>query len=452
MRMTAQVKSFSDGFCEKDDIFERKKLHNVIMRVATKAPDKSLVLALDDKWGNGKTSFVKMMESEISKNHSEDFQVIYFDAFRNDYHSDPFVALTGSIYSLVNKEDEKLNLLGKELLNIGKKLGASFAINGAKFAISTLSGNLLSGTTLEKVSDTITDSLSSPVEKYIEEKIKTNENELATIEQFGNLLTKIQKESGKKILFIIDELDRARPDYSLDLLEKIKHIFSVEGIVFLLVVNREQFEKSIECRYGNINSRLYLNKFVHYWFTLPKRRCLPESSSSRYNYSTISKYLISLDNGNDVLNRNSLALLNTLSFLLDNSDSSLREAERCYSVFAVIGDDNRMNNYGSDVIKVAMGLVAFLKVHNPKLLTDIVLKKIDLKETLSKLSINKSHVNNISEVYYIEHLLKYHYATDEELAESRKQKIYSDIEGFYGRRENLLETMFEIVEGFDISY
>lgn len=67
MRMTAAVNSFSDGFSESDDIFNRKKLHDTIIRVATNAPDASLVLALNDKWGNGKTSFVKMMSSEIKK-------------------------------------------------------------------------------------------------------------------------------------------------------------------------------------------------------------------------------------------------------------------------------------------------------------------------------------------------------------------------------------------------
>ncbi|ECH5401934.1 hypothetical protein FPX58_12235, partial [Salmonella enterica] len=210
MRMTAPIKSFSDGFSENDDIFERKKLHDIIMRVATNAPDKSLVLALDDKWGNGKTSFVKMMESEINKNHSDDFEVIYFDAFKSDYQSDPFVALTSNIYSLINKSDGTLKTLCDELLDIGKKLGASFVINGAKFAISTLSGGLLSGTVFDKATDAITDSISSPVEEYIESKIKNSESEIAIIERFGDLLTKICEQSGKKIFFIIDELDRAR--------------------------------------------------------------------------------------------------------------------------------------------------------------------------------------------------------------------------------------------------
>lgn len=211
MRMTAAVNSFSDGFSESDDIFNRKKLHDTIIRVATNAPDASLVLALNDKWGNGKTSFVKMMSSEIKKNHSEQFDVIYFDAFESDYQSDPFIALTSRIYSLIKNEDSKLKSLGQELLLIGKKLGASFALNGAKFAVNSLTSGLVSGTSLDKFGNNISEALTSPIEDYIEEKIKTSENELATIQQFSDVLTKIHKQTSKKIIFVVDELDRAVP-------------------------------------------------------------------------------------------------------------------------------------------------------------------------------------------------------------------------------------------------
>jgi hypothetical protein len=451
MRITTATKSFSDGFSEKDDIFGRVKLHNVIMRVAQNAPDKSLVLALDDKWGNGKTSFVKMMESEIKINHSEGFDVIYFDAFKSDYQSDPFVALTSSIYSLINKEEGKLKSLGKELLEVGKKLGASFAINGAKFAINTLSGGLLSGTSLEKAGETITDAITSPVEEYIGEKIKTSENELATIEHFGNLITKIHEESGKKILFIIDELDRARPDFSLDLLEKIKHIFSVQGVIFLLVVNREQFEKSIECRYGNINSRLYLNKFVHYWFTLPKKSYLSPNCLANYSHSTLKRHLLNIDTGNNFFVRNG-SLINTLSYLLEVNHCSLREAERCYSVFAVIDNPNKINNYSSDSYKVALGLIAFLKVHDSQLLSKLVYKTCNADEVFSELSIQKNHVFEISEVFVLNNLFKYHYANEEELKNYREKNQFVDIEGGYGRKVPVFESIYETVEGFEVSY
>ncbi|HBR1497540.1 TPA: hypothetical protein L9L63_003123 [Klebsiella pneumoniae] len=449
MRLTAPVKDFSEGFSERDDIFNRKKLHDIIMRVVTNAPDASLVLALDDQWGNGKTSFVKMMTSEIKLNHANQFDVIYFDAFENDYQSDPFVALTSKIYSLIEKEDGKLKSLGQDLLKAGKKLGASFALNGAKFAVSTLTGGLVSGTAIEKAGDVISDSISSPLETLIEEKIKSSEEELATIDNFRTLLTKIHKESEKKILFIIDELDRARPDFALDLLEKIKHIFSVEGFVFLLVINRSQFEKSIECRYGNINSRLYLNKFIHYWFTLPKKSFFAEGCKFGYERSTITHYLLNIDKTN-LLSRNG-SLVKTLAYLLEINNCSLREAERCYSTFAVMNSPEEINTYRHDIFHVAIGLVAFLKVCNQELLLDITYKNISLEETLNKLQMNEKKSSDITEAYYIAMLLRYHYFTDEELSTPEVKNEFSFISGITGRRNYWLETMLEKVQGFTVS-
>ncbi|TNT16176.1 hypothetical protein FIB96_11260 [Escherichia coli] len=249
----------------------------------------------------------------------------------------------------------------------------------------------------------------------------------------------------------MDEIERARPEYSLDLLEKIKHIFSVKGVIFLLVVNREQFEKSIECRYGNINARLYLNKFVHYWFSLPKRSYLSEDCLNRFNHSTIKQYLLTIDNGNNFFVRNG-SLVNTLAYLLEVNGCSLREAERCYSVFAVIANPNKINEYSTDAYKVAMGLVAFLKVHNPQILSDIIYKRYELKEILPKLSIKREHLEYISEVYLLDHLLQYHYKSDEELKNPENQNQFSDLQGYFGRRAPVLEMMFETVEGFNISY
>lgn len=417
--------------------------------MATNAVDKSLVLALDDKWGNGKTSFVKMMESEIQKNHSELANVIYFDAFKSDYQSDPFVALTANIYALTHKEDGKLKSLGNQLLSIGKKLGASFAINGSKLAIGSITGGLVSGTVIEKAGETISESISSPLEDYIEEKIKTSEKEIATIEKFGEILTKIHQESNKKIIFIIDELDRARPDFSLDLLEKIKHIFSVEGVIFLLVVNRVQFEKSIESRYGNINSKLYLNKFVHYWFTLPKHNFFAKNCLAGFHQSTIKKYLYSIDEGYNLLSRNG-AIANTLAGLLELNDCSLREAERSYSVFTII-DPSVANNYSNEVYKVAIAFVAFLKVHNSSLLTEIILKKYSTNEVLQILNIDKNLIMEVKELHLIKYILDYHYINESDLKKARANQEYADIEGFYGRKVDILNIVYSLVEGFDVS-
>jgi hypothetical protein len=449
MRLTASTNDFSKGFSNEDDIFGRKKLYLQIMRVLTNAVDKSLVLALDDKWGNGKTSFVKMMESEIRINHSRDAEVIYFDAFKSDYQSDPFIALTASIYEMTEK-DNQLKNLGGELLTIGKKLGASFIINGSKLAIGAVTGGLVSGTMLEKTGDAISESITSPLEKYIEEKIKNSKEETSAIENFGEKLTEIHEKSKKKIIFIIDELDRARPDFSLDLLEKIKHIFSVEGVIFLLVVNREQFEKSIESRYGNINSKLYLNKFVHYWFTLPKDSIFSRSSQAGISQPTIKKYLHSIDETNSFHGRGGV-IINILSGLLETNNCSLREAERCYSVINII-DPSITKIYATDSYKAATALIAFLKVHNSKLLTEIIFKKHDADTVMKSLNLLETPLLGHAEFYLVRSVLDYHYSTESQLDEHRqKGSKYRDIEGIFGIKVDIMNIVYSSVEGFEVN-
>jgi predicted KAP-like P-loop ATPase len=64
-------------------------------------------------------------------------------------------------------------------------------------------------------------------------------------------------------VFVIDELDRCRPPFAPEVLENIKHLFSVPNIVFILSMNRSQIEESIRCEYGTqVHASKYLQKFV----------------------------------------------------------------------------------------------------------------------------------------------------------------------------------------------
>ena len=447
MRVTVSERKFDKGFDQDSDIFSRKTLHQQIVRVVTKSPDKNLVLALDDRWGNGKTSFVKMMESEIILNHGEELDVIYFDAFENDYQTDPFISLSSKIYELLENEKGTTKKLSEKLLTAGKKLGVSFLTNGTKFAISTMTAGLVNGGVLDKAGDSITESLSSPLEEYIEEKIKSSKAEQKNIEDFKGVLKEIHTVSNKKVLFIIDELDRARPDYSLDLLEKIKHLFSVEGFVFLLVVNREQFEKSIECRYGSIDSRLYLNKFIHYWFTLPKIRKTRPDTMLNYQNSTLETYLLQLGGNAGLFSRGG-ALVKVLAFLLDINNCSLREAERCYSVMAILDNSDLISGFNLLDYAVCFSLVTYLKVNNPILIDKLILKKITYEQVMNELNIIGSAVSFNDEAMQISKVVKYSLLSEEEL---RKKRLDGDdevreMEGYSRRRANYIETISRSLE------
>ncbi|HHQ4610130.1 TPA: KAP family P-loop NTPase fold protein [Aeromonas veronii] len=71
---------------------------------------------------------------------------------------------------------------------------------------------------------------------------------------------------------LIDELDRCRPSYAVEMLETIKHIFDIKGVVFVLATDTEQLQHAIKVVYGEgFDAQSYLGRFFQRRFTLNKK-------------------------------------------------------------------------------------------------------------------------------------------------------------------------------------
>lgn len=100
------------------------------------------------------------------------------------------------------------------------------------------------------------------VATYIKQQEKLNE--------LRKLLSQIvESQPEKPFIILVDELDRARPDYSVHFIEAIKHIFSVQGICFVLAVDRKRMEQSVEQLFGKIDFDNYYRRFVQREISLP---------------------------------------------------------------------------------------------------------------------------------------------------------------------------------------
>jgi hypothetical protein len=65
------------------------------------------------------------------------------------------------------------------------------------------------------------------------------------------------------IVIFIDELDRCRPTYAVKLLEEIKHLFDVPGLVFIFAMNGDQLAHSVTSAYGvGFDGRAYIRRFI----------------------------------------------------------------------------------------------------------------------------------------------------------------------------------------------
>lgn len=91
-------------------------------------------------------------------------------------------------------------------------------------------------------------------------------------ENMQKLFTNINTTSNQLPMFVfIDELDRCRPNYAIELLENIKHIFDIPGIVFVIATDSKQLSHSINAVYGqNFASERYLKRFFDQEYNLIK--------------------------------------------------------------------------------------------------------------------------------------------------------------------------------------
>ena len=95
-----------------------------------------------------------------------------------------------------------------------------------------------------------------------------------TLEQIRNTikaaLIDTVVENAQKLVIFIDEMDRCRPTFAVELLESIKHYFEDERIIFFVSTNKAQLVHTISRYYGNdFDSSRYLNKFFDINLQLP---------------------------------------------------------------------------------------------------------------------------------------------------------------------------------------
>lgn len=371
MKLLLDEVSYGDGFSNGNDLFNRKRLALQLESIIRSSEDDSLVLAIDDQWGTGKTTFLKMWENELITDGA--FEVIYFDAFKNDYQQDAFLALSSAIYPKIEKDEDK-----KEFIEAAKNVGKFMIRAGVKIGLRAATLGIVKDTDLEGIEDATKEVIEEPIEKLIEEKLKSAENEEGIIQHFKNTITESAKD--KKIVFIIDELDRARPDFSLDLLEKMKHVFNTKNLFFVLAVNKDQFLHIINKRYGNIDSETYLSKFIHFWFSLPQ---LKEPHSN--DLVTVPTFMNHLLN-NIKIDQEFRDTITVLSQLLKHSNASLRDCERCYSLVRLIiaSEVSRRQVY-----QYSIAILAFIKVKKPNIFKAYVNKEIKPEQLFDAINLDK---------------------------------------------------------------
>lgn len=229
--------------------------------------ESNTVIALDDAWGNGKTFFIKQLQmvlqsynekSEadikniitryIGEHEIGNYIAIYYDAWTNDSDNDPILSI---VYNLLQSVSELSSYYVSDS-EWWKRFRSAFE----------LVVQAVSGLDLKVFLDTLEgDDPFNELKKH-----KRNEHMLNSI--FDVILEK--QLNNTRIIFFVDELDRCKPEFAVKVLERIKHYFGHDKVIFIISVNSLELQHTIKKHYGNdFDASKYLNRFFDFSISMP---------------------------------------------------------------------------------------------------------------------------------------------------------------------------------------
>lgn len=313
-----------------DDIFKNDKLDrkDVIenlshLIVSTK---EAFTLSINADWGTGKTTFIKLWQTHLKKEHQ--VNSVYFSAWEDDFSKEPLISILGEINSYISDNFEVESTIVQNFEKVKEfsekvlKRGLPAFIKGATSGLIDIDSGYESA--LSAITEETTKEL---ISKYSKDKEITQKFKEAIQTLLQNM------DASKPFVIFIDELDRCRPLYAIELLERVKHIFGIDGLIFVLSIDKKQLSESIKSQYGNIDTNAYLKRFIDLEYNLTNDNL---DKFCGYLYSSVyelDKVLTSKEIKKEYGEYNELAML---KFLAKSMNLSLREIEQVFIQINII--------------------------------------------------------------------------------------------------------------------
>ncbi len=228
------------------------------------------IIALNGKWGSGKTFIVREMieiineKFETSRDNSYQSYLksirylgfsqipdtcsyaIYYNAWEYDNDSNPMASFLYYLLKLLNKKIKTSRFKGivkNIILNVIEKISDGWV-------------------KLEK------DDSQDELEKVLESVLTSD----FIRENINELINEMKSEKFNKLIIFVDELDRCRPTYALRVVEMLNQYFRRDDVLVICSIDYDQMSNIVKNNYGTLkNSYLYLDKIFDFRFDVPNK-------------------------------------------------------------------------------------------------------------------------------------------------------------------------------------
>lgn len=379
--------------------------------------DNAYVVNLNGAWGTGKTYFVTEWKKLVEK---QGHIAIKIDAWESDYLNDPLAIIIAElleqIKSNIKNHDARFRNAERNVASAIFNMGKSVLPIGSKVVGKHLFGEAATNEILDLIA-AATGSVAN--HNVIKDDLNMGDLGLEVAsqhkrhKQFTQDFKKQARElidfalednPNKQVFIFIDELDRCRPTYAIEMLETVKHLFDIPDFIFVLSTDTNQLQHSIKAVYGHdFDSHEYLSRFFEQRLTLPEPDFL-EFLTANNMFSTVRinelntfpsihgvEELREVVNVIGRLNKDHLSLrrLKQICIQLEVVLTSADFKEAIFPIFDLVGIVFGDTLYGGLIepkTPISRAMMAYKDIGEKSKVIDFVIGKEKVIETIKQLS------------------------------------------------------------------
>ena len=256
----------------KVDMLNNRAIAKTVVEVIKDCEDRPISIGVHGDWGAGKSSVLAMIEDEFFDN-KEGIECIRFNGWRHQGFEDSKIALMSGIVSELTKKRK----LGEETKDTLKNLWKS--INWMS-VVKFVGGAVLSASTgIPSTGLLSMDFLKSRSNKKSDTMINQDNSLSKEFSDFQRLFAELlEKSKIKKLIVLIDDLDRCLPKVTIETLEAVRLFMFTESTAFVIAADESMIEYAVRNHFPDISigedeenaySKRYLEKLIQVPFRIP---------------------------------------------------------------------------------------------------------------------------------------------------------------------------------------